>query len=376
MAPVYGAYTFYVTGSGTGLEIDGRAMLAVDPQADTQRSVNVVLAKGLHDVKLTGTMDNALSRVDLLWAGQNGDPIVIDTRFLYVGPSGTSGGLSGEVVAGYNSTALSSTDPLGDKARIQRRSDPFIGFREATTSFGQAPITARWQGTLVISRAGPYAFDTLSSGPSLVFIDGTLVVDNSATGSASGAVELSAGAHDVDLRYTWQSGPARWEWFWTPPGGEHALVPTNVLLPAARSWLASELTDTPVALLTGGQGPDGEVVSGRVPDAVLGADIGLLSSRGLGVDGQGNVYIGDRGNHRIVVIAAGGALAASWGKAPEAGHEITPSAGEFNDIVDVAVDKSGSVYVMDTGANQLQVFSPRGTLVRTVKPRNTGGERS
>ena len=53
-------------------------------------------------------------------------------------------------------------------------------------------------------------------------------------------------------------------------------------------------------------------------------------------------------------------------QAPDAGHEATPSAGEFNDIVDVAVDKGGSVYVMDTGANQLQVFSSNGTLVRTV----------
>jgi streptogramin lyase len=371
VAPIYGAYTFYLTGSDTGLEIDGRAVLAVDPQADAQRSVNVVLAKGLHDVKLTGTMDNAHSRVDLLWAGQNGDPIVIDTRFLYVGPTGTTGGLSGEVVAGYNSASLGSTDPLGDKSRIQRRSDPFIGFREATTSFGQGPITARWQGKLMISQAGQYIFDTISNGPSLVFIDGQIVVDNpgNATGTSSVVGRLSSlqvGAHDVDLRYTWQSGPARWEWFWTPPGGEHALVPTGVLLPAARSWLASELSDAPIALLTGGQGPDGELVSGRAPDAVWGAGMGLSGSRGLGVDSQGNVYIGDRGNHRIVVIAPGGVLADTWGKAPAPGHETTPSAGEFNDIVDVAVDKSGSVYVMDTGANQLQVFSSTGTLIRTV----------
>ncbi|MEP6774468.1 MAG: NHL repeat-containing protein, partial [Chloroflexota bacterium] len=136
--------------------------------------------------------------------------------------------------------------------------------------------------------------------------------------------------------------------------------------PAARSWLASELPDAPIAQLIGGQGPDGEIVSGRAPDAVWGADVGLSGPRGLGVDSHGNVYIGDRGNHRIVVIAPGGSLAATWGKAPVAGHETTPSAGEFNDIVDVAVDKSGSVYVMDTGANQLQVFSSTGTLIRTV----------
>jgi sugar lactone lactonase YvrE len=374
VAPAYGAYTFYVTGSNTRLELDGRTILEGGSQvggqgADAPQSVSVVLAKGMHDVKLSGSMDNALSRVELLWSGQGADPAVLDTRFLYAGSNGTTGGLSGELVAGYDETSFHSADPLGDKPRTQRRSDPFIGFREATTSFGGDPFTARWRGKLAISQAGQYAFDTISNGPSLVFIDGRIVVDNTSTanpgnpGSASGTVALAAGEHDVELRYAWQIGPARWEWFWTPPGGEHALVPTNVLLPAARSWLAAEFPDAPAAQLFTG---DGSLTSSRTPDAVWGDGLGLSGPRGIGVDSQGNIYIGDRGNHRIVVVSPDGKIAATWGKAPDAGNEVNPSAGEFNDIVDVAVGINGNVYVMDTGAGQLQVFSPGGTLVRAI----------
>jgi DNA-binding beta-propeller fold protein YncE len=86
----------------------------------------------------------------------------------------------------------------------------------------------------------------------------------------------------------------------------------------------------------------------------------------VGVDSQGNIYIGDRENHRIVVVSSDGKIAATWGKAPDAGNEANPSAGEFNDIIDMAVDKEGNVYVMDTGAGQLQVFTSRGVLVRSL----------
>jgi sugar lactone lactonase YvrE len=363
VAPTYGFYTFYLTGKNAGLSIDGRAVLSPDPSSDPQRSVSVVLAKGIHDVILTGFMDNPLSPVQLLWVARDGDPAVIDSRFLYVGPNGTTGGLSGEVVEGYDPATFRGPDPLGDRPRLLRRSDPFLGFREATTSFGESPFTVRWQGKLLITRSGPYAFDTVSTGPGLVFIDGTLVVDSTSAPS-SGAIELSQGTHDVDIRYAWQSGPARYEWFWTPPGGERAIVPPTALLPLARSWLRTDLPDAPSAQLPPGYG--GALASTVTPDAVWGAGVGLSSPRGLAVDASGNIYIGDRGNHRVVVLAPDGKVAATWGKAPTPGNEANPSAGEFNDIVDMAVDKSGSVYVMDTGANQLQLFSPTGTLIRVI----------
>ena len=40
-----------------------------------------------------------------------------------------------------------------------RRSDPAMGFREATRSLGQSPWTARWQGTLAAPLDGTYTFE-------------------------------------------------------------------------------------------------------------------------------------------------------------------------------------------------------------------------
>ena len=54
-------------------------------------------------------------------------------------------------------------------------------------------------------------------------VDGKLVVDNESgvrdTHNAIGAVTLAAGAHTVEVRYTWINGTGIMEVFWTPPNG-------------------------------------------------------------------------------------------------------------------------------------------------------------
>src|SRR6476659_9960716 len=95
------------------------------------------------------------------------------------------------------------------------------------------------------------------------------------------------------------------------------------------------------------------------PDSVLGNPGELDSPRGVGVDGQGNVYVGDRGHHRIAVYSPDGKLLRAWGKAP-AKTDGPPGQGEFGQIADVAVNGQ-SVYVLDTQGG-LQVFNTNGEL--------------
>jgi uncharacterized protein (TIGR03663 family) len=93
------------------------------------------------------------------------------------------------------------------------------------------------------------------------------------------------------------------------------------------------------------------------PEATLGAgQIG--NARGMTLDAQGNIYVADTTNHRIVVLDAQGTVVrtiGAWGNAP--GQLFEPSG--------VAVDATGNVYVADTWNARVSKFGPDGTFIKS-----------
>jgi sugar lactone lactonase YvrE len=79
------------------------------------------------------------------------------------------------------------------------------------------------------------------------------------------------------------------------------------------------------------------------------APLGFYGPRGIALDAQGNVYIADTGNKRIVVTNGEGTFLYQWGFE---GNEP----GAFNEPIGVAVDGQGNVYVADTWNGRVQVF--------------------
>jgi DNA-binding beta-propeller fold protein YncE len=364
VAPTYGAYTLALDGASeeVTLVLDGRTLLtvpALDPNTPAgTRQVEMVLAKGLHDIRLSGTLRDANSKLQLLWS--SGGPLTsIESKFLYNGPTG---GLLGEI-GPWSGEALKSPDPFGGQARMSRRSDPFIGFREASVLLGGSPYVARWQGTLNISVEGDYGFgvNTGGFGPAAVIIDGQPAFGEGPGGLGNGLIHLAAGPHQVDVRYAAPGGLSRVEWLWTPPGGQPELVPPTVLTPLARSWPRTELPDAPI-----GQLPPPQEVAPNIkkPDLTFGE--GLSKPKGIGVDNDGNIYVGDRGNHRVMVYSPDGKKLREWGKAAPEVKEGQPvpahQGGEFNDISDIAVTQDGTVYVFDA-TPRIQAFKTNGEYI-------------
>lgn len=72
---------------------------------------------------------------------------------------------------------------------------------------------------------------------------------------------------------------------------------------------------------------------------------------GLAIDDKGNIYVSEAHNSRIQVFDENFKLLAHWGKHGSA-------AGEFKNLHGLLVDERGYVYAADTGNNRIQVFAP------------------
>ncbi len=98
---------------------------------------------------------------------------------------------------------------------------------------------------------------------------------------------------------------------------------------------------------------------------------------GLAVDSSGNVYVADTGNSVIRKITPAGVVTTLAGLSTIGGmKDGTGSDAWFNQPRAVAVDGSGNVYVADTGNAAIRKISPTGevtTLALTAAPVSTGG---
>ncbi|SCW80545.1 DNA-binding beta-propeller fold protein YncE [Paenibacillus tianmuensis] len=71
----------------------------------------------------------------------------------------------------------------------------------------------------------------------------------------------------------------------------------------------------------------------------------------VSVDGSDNIYVADTGNHRIQKLTA---ATGEWSEWKSGGGGSGSGLGEFNNPSDIAVDGSGDVYVADTGNHRIQ----------------------
>ena len=117
---------------------------------------------------------------------------------------------------------------------------------EGSASFPQQNFTVEWSGWLRADRDGQYTFATRSDNGSTVEIDGRMVVDNGGLHEAESKVStvpLTAGAHQIRVRFLQTDGSYEFYASWTPPGERRqATLPTQHLFvrqPSAVTVLAT-----------------------------------------------------------------------------------------------------------------------------------------
>ncbi|MEJ7931757.1 hypothetical protein WG922_17420 [Ramlibacter sp. AN1015] len=83
---------------------------------------------------------------------------------------------------------------------------------------------------------------------------------------------------------------------------------------------------------------------------------------GVAVDGAGNVYVADTGNHLIRRISPDGSVRTLAGTGLAMARDGTGTSAGFSQPEGIAVDGSGNVYVSDTGNNQIRKVTPAGVV--------------
>jgi hypothetical protein len=157
------------------------------------------------------------------------------------------------------------------------------------------------------------------------------------------------------------------ELYWTPPGGGKALIGPEAFGPAQGLWAPGTILEpAPYQLPSPSDGDAGGPVLKL--EKTLGHPGDLLLPRGIAVDAEGRVFVGDRGHHRIVVFGAEGSVLTTWGTSP--GNPSEPGPGEFVDIADIALGADGTLYVLDRGNPLIQAFDSQGHYLRAIDTRD------
>ena len=91
--------------------------------------------------------------------------------------------------------------------------------------------------------------------------------------------------------------------------------------------------------------------------------LGLNAPRSIATGRNGDIYVADSRNHRILHIGSDGALLQQWGSFADQQSGNAPI-GTFNEPWGVAVGPDGSVYVTDTWNHRVQKFSAEGQPIK------------
>lgn len=163
------------------------------------------------------------------------------------------------------------------------------------------------------------------------------------------------------------------------PGGR--VVKVLTLEPAS----PADVAPRPIGLAVTGQGElfvsdaenhrvlhyDGD---GRLLQAIgsgkrAGGDEGFNTPAGLALDDAGNLYVVDTLNGRVVELSKSGAVLRQFGR-------LGDTAGSLSRPKDVAVDRAGNVYVSDGLLAAVQVFSAGGEYLGFVGREHPGDRHS
>ncbi len=105
---------------------------------------------------------------------------------------------------------------------------------------------------------------------------------------------------------------------------------------------------------------------------VAGASASFTNPTGVAVDGSGNVYVSDQGNHKIRKVSPTGIVSTLAGSGLAGNSDGEGAEASFNMPTGLTIDASGNLYVADAYNNNIRKVTPSG-IVSTVAGNGTVG---
>ena len=145
--------------------------------------------------------------------------------------------------------------------------------------------------------------------------------------------------------------------FFFNPSGIAADILGNVYVADSSNHTVRVITPAGVVSTLAGRAGKAGSTNGSGTNAMF------SSPSAVAVDALGNVYVADKGNEMIRMIAPGGAVTTLAGVAGKAGNADGPATSAmFSSMAALAVDSTGNVYVADTYNNTIRMISSAGVV--------------
>jgi fibronectin type 3 domain-containing protein len=202
-----------------------------------------------------------------------------------------------------------------------------------------------FKGFIDIQTAGTYTFYTSSDDGSLLYINGTKVVDNDrdqGTTERSGTITLNVGSYPIEADYRQRGGGYAFAVKWQGPGIAKSTIPTARLSGFAPAPVYYTKTSGNLSnLTTWGNSTDG---TGTNPaDFVSNNQLFVIANRTATLDNNMTVS----GSSSRIIVRTGGSL-------------LIPADKMYNGRIDV--EGSGSVMVMNNTVPNFGAVSPTSTI--------------
>ena len=209
------------------------------------------------------------------------------------------------------------------------------------------PYTVEWGGKLVAPQEGVYRFGMESIDESMLWIDGLEVVRTTLPNRyQESELFLTAGLHEIRIRFADRTNHTQINVYWQPPGRERQILPAEALLPPRGNYdrfvfSPPEPAENQVGVQSFGEG----VPAARLPGEARVVAVGLATPRGVAVADDGRLYIAESGAGHVSIWNTEGGLL----------EVITGSNQPLVEPADLAVAE-GRLLVLDATAAAVRWF--------------------